>query len=583
LIEVQKYGGGNILLLIMYHEDKVESGKASRLYSNIGFVSYKDAAEQFNSLNKISNHNLGKWFLHSHINLAKGENLTDQEFKDLSADYLSTLGYNHSPFIIYRHHDKVDQEHIHFIVSRNKFDGGIVLDSFSKMKANKLLSKYEKKYNFVPTSTKARVGGKLTISQDYQRPDKSQQGKYQNYDYTKSIDFLPSLEIDKKYKKRIKHQLKHQVQYAFINFSDIYDATNYLKRKGISVTLNHNSGGIYGISFSPDPSLTKRGIAYKKIPNYHKGVKLSPTQISELKLNKKTTFINKSKNVFEIYLNKSNRIEDRISRDQTIQWNDAIEKNISFKGSQLHKTLSWSSIKAQYKLDLPVGDQILLSERLNVSAPFKILSKENQKLLTAYENNDYDGILESIQENANPDILKSFGHKLSDKLYQASIKAYEKQKRILSFKGHSYDRDRLMIKRIKTIFENLENETNAPLIINLFSKPVIFNNLSGILLTDKEISKIKSERISSDDPIQFHEITRDNNRHVIYSNQWGEIKAKEKLIHEQKIKKMVEKAYRSNKQKFSSQQFLQSIMTLYFMYNKNPNTFIKFLKEKTSF
>lgn len=140
-----------------------------------------------------------------------------------------------------------------------------------------------------------------------------------------------------------------------------------------------------------------------------------------------------------------------------------------------------------------------------------------------------------------------------------------------------------MIKRIKTIYENLENETNAPLIINLFSKPVSFNNLSGILLTNKEISKIKSERISADDPIQFHEITRDNNRHVIYSNQWGEIKAKEKLIHEQKIKKMVEKAYRSNKQKFSSQQFLQSIMTLYFMYNKNPNTFIKFLEEKLHF
>lgn len=159
--------------IIAYHESKVEQGKAELIYYTTiqteGTLTTKEF-EQVVGLNQRSNKNL---FFHGSINLAPGEKLTNQQFVDISKEYMKSLGYENTHLLVYKHSDK-NHTHIHLLAPTIDFDGKKIKDFKDVEKSRRMLMKFEKDYGLTPTNEKsetAKVKLKEISKEKYEFPN----------------------------------------------------------------------------------------------------------------------------------------------------------------------------------------------------------------------------------------------------------------------------------------------------------------------------------------------------------------------------------------------------------------------------
>jgi len=147
----------------MYHEKKVQEGKAMLLYN--GTFSDSDRGEQvIKSLNEMVNLNLNvskNRFFNCSINLPFFEDLPDEKFIEIASEYLSEMGYADCPFLIYRHKDK-KHHHIHVICTTVNYDGEKVKDFNDQYNSERISRQLERKYDLFRVEKKGLDRKKLS-------------------------------------------------------------------------------------------------------------------------------------------------------------------------------------------------------------------------------------------------------------------------------------------------------------------------------------------------------------------------------------------------------------------------------------
>ncbi len=81
--------------------------------------------ERFDEFNQHLDRGKANPILHIPIRLAPGENLSNEQFTELSLSYMEKMGLSPEeyPYQLIRHHDKKDGEHVHLVISRSSING----------------------------------------------------------------------------------------------------------------------------------------------------------------------------------------------------------------------------------------------------------------------------------------------------------------------------------------------------------------------------------------------------------------------------------------------------------------------------
>ncbi len=116
-------------------------------------------------------HGSEKRYVHTTINLPRGERLNDRDFFELSKDYMQHMGYGGQPYVVIRHHD-TKHEHVHIVSTTIKEDGSMI-DLSNDFRRNVATQKYlEKRYGLFPSpETKERKELPIYRNPEFRKED----------------------------------------------------------------------------------------------------------------------------------------------------------------------------------------------------------------------------------------------------------------------------------------------------------------------------------------------------------------------------------------------------------------------------
>ncbi|WP_025146098.1 relaxase/mobilization nuclease domain-containing protein [Pedobacter jeongneungensis] len=143
--------GTNPVSMVLYNENKVTNGTATRIFSNNFSIENKEVfCATFKHL--IAETSVEEPTRHISINLPPGEKVTDETFQNIAKDYMEKLGYGNQPYVVYRHADR-PHEHIHIVTVNIDEDGRKINDFFEYKRSQKITRMLEDKYNLTQVSS----------------------------------------------------------------------------------------------------------------------------------------------------------------------------------------------------------------------------------------------------------------------------------------------------------------------------------------------------------------------------------------------------------------------------------------------
>jgi hypothetical protein len=95
--------------------------------TNMGARHHASLAKEFGEVRNLRP-KVGKAVLHVSLSAAPGEHLSDEQWRQVATRYLQGMGLENNQYIVTRHLD-TEHEHVHLLVNRIRFDGGITSDS----------------------------------------------------------------------------------------------------------------------------------------------------------------------------------------------------------------------------------------------------------------------------------------------------------------------------------------------------------------------------------------------------------------------------------------------------------------------
>ncbi len=381
----------NVFQRIEYNEKKVRQGRARLLFSNINYKDEHGAYKKFKFISDNSKHNITKWGIHSFINLPRNESLTDEQFTYVAETFLKKMGFDQAPYIVYRHLDKDEQEHIHILTMFNKFDGGKVSDSNTRLRANRIISSLEQELGLFNVSNKAVDNQIEAVRATNKSPDDIFQDRDQN-----------GLEMLKRRKRRrIKKELQKTIHKIIKNNDNFAEIGGQLRRKGIKMMFNTNSSGICGIKFQIVANEYHQ-LPYHTLPAYTRGVKFSESDLEQI--NKQGHITVDDKQFFKTDNGLILTETEKIARDHISK---KIDTGMTFKGSSLDKSFSWNKLKDRV-MYMSSDAQLKMADQIHQeNYGYKSFAITERKLLFAIENYNSTGIRESLAEGANFDQVSS--------------------------------------------------------------------------------------------------------------------------------------------------------------------------------
>jgi hypothetical protein len=123
--------------------------RAELLDTNFTSLSLGRIRQEINLIRQLRP-NLNRYVYHTSLNFSKDEiqPLDNQLLLSIAHDYLEANGFTNNQYLIFRHYD-ADHPHIHLLVNRITFNGGVVSDSNNYKKSEAILRKLEVKYNLL--------------------------------------------------------------------------------------------------------------------------------------------------------------------------------------------------------------------------------------------------------------------------------------------------------------------------------------------------------------------------------------------------------------------------------------------------
>nr|WP_315419565.1 relaxase/mobilization nuclease domain-containing protein [uncultured Pedobacter sp.] len=143
--------GTNPVSMVLYNENKVTNGTATRIFSNNFSIENREVfCATFKHL--IAETSVEEPTRHISINLPPGEKVSDLTFQNIAKEYMDQLGYGSQPYVVYRHADR-PHEHIHIVTVNIDEDGRKINDFFEYKRSQKITRMLEDKYKLTPVSS----------------------------------------------------------------------------------------------------------------------------------------------------------------------------------------------------------------------------------------------------------------------------------------------------------------------------------------------------------------------------------------------------------------------------------------------
>src|SRR5690606_11459505 len=109
---------------LRYNLEKVEKGVAEILDHSFASTVEKTILTEIQMV-RIQRPNLKKFFYHTSINFPPGEDLPNDNMRQIGLDYLQANGFTQHQYIMFRHYD-ADHPHLHILVNRIGYDGSVL-------------------------------------------------------------------------------------------------------------------------------------------------------------------------------------------------------------------------------------------------------------------------------------------------------------------------------------------------------------------------------------------------------------------------------------------------------------------------
>ena len=183
-----------------YHEKKVAEGSAEIIVD----TSYEQGAEAkaayYESVVELNPRVRTNKGFDIAVSFHPDEKLSNEEMQVLAMETARGLGYENTPIVVYRHHDKPHQ-HFHLLVTSVDFNGKKISERGNFIKAKKLAIELEKKYALRYTN---RV--KNRIEKDYQ---------VENYSIAKAAQKHGNLPLEGLTVEEICNKSNSQIKYDY--------------------------------------------------------------------------------------------------------------------------------------------------------------------------------------------------------------------------------------------------------------------------------------------------------------------------------------------------------------------------------
>ena len=141
----------NILVPLRYNERKVAEGKAVKIgaenflrdYHRLSRADIVSRFRQRSSFNeRLSDHGV-----HFSLNFGKTEQLDNPKMAQIADRYMSGMGFEEQPYVVYRHND-AGHTHLHIVASNVRADGaGIFIERDGMFRAHALSRELEKEFS----------------------------------------------------------------------------------------------------------------------------------------------------------------------------------------------------------------------------------------------------------------------------------------------------------------------------------------------------------------------------------------------------------------------------------------------------
>ena len=140
--------------LVAYVLDEKENRKQAEILGADGLntIDQKTITNDFNVMRK-QNQSLGKAVWHTSISFDEGDNLSNEEMKEIAEDFIKEMGLENTQHLIVKHND-TKHKHLHIIANRVDYHGKSISDSHSMRKTKSTCQSLEKKYGLVKAEEK---------------------------------------------------------------------------------------------------------------------------------------------------------------------------------------------------------------------------------------------------------------------------------------------------------------------------------------------------------------------------------------------------------------------------------------------
>ena len=187
---------------LYYNKEKVDKGEAEVLFrqkmlepfDRYGRLDIDACMESFRPYLEANRRTINTVF-HTSLNPSPVDELTDEQLRDITREYMERMGYGQQPYIVFKHKD-ISREHLHIVSLRVDENGRKISDSHEYDRSMSVLRELERKYGL------HLAPGKDSVQRERLRePDKT---KYEIYDAIKGC--LPKCKSWNDLEGRLKEQ-----------------------------------------------------------------------------------------------------------------------------------------------------------------------------------------------------------------------------------------------------------------------------------------------------------------------------------------------------------------------------------------
>ncbi|MGG6295025.1 relaxase/mobilization nuclease domain-containing protein [Leptolyngbya sp. AN02str] len=232
----------------------IEKDGADQIATNLSAETLTEFASEFERVHQL-HPTVARSVVHCALSLEPGEFLDDEQWEDATGFYLEQMGYTDTPFVLVRHTDTGDRDHVHLVTSRIRWDGSVVSDSWEKLRSRHVIQEVETTYGL--TSTAA------AWSQQRKPPSRKELDKEKEYGFS------------------VKQRLQALIDETLPHVITLEQLRDRLQARGVESQIRCNKQGRpQGISFSLDGVAlagNQLGRAYT-LPNLLSGMPEQHTQ-----------------------------------------------------------------------------------------------------------------------------------------------------------------------------------------------------------------------------------------------------------------------------------------------------------------